>query len=53
MAYRNLEKMELSAHDQNKLATSLRALQNANNYTATQISKATGIDAKRCLRLLK
>jgi len=53
MAYRNLEKMELSAHDQNKLATSLGALQKANNYTATQISKATGIDARRCRRLLK
>jgi predicted RNA-binding Zn-ribbon protein involved in translation (DUF1610 family) len=53
MAYRNLDKVELSADNQNKLATSLRALQKANNYTATQISKATGIDAKRCRRLLK
>tara|TARA_R110000744_G_scaffold220483_6_gene339321 strand:+ start:1760 stop:2434 length:675 start_codon:yes stop_codon:yes gene_type:complete len=53
MAYRNLDKVELSADNQNKLAASLRALQKANNYTATQISKATGIDAKRCRRLLK
>lgn len=53
MAYRNLDKVELSADNQNKLATSLRALQKSNNYTATQISKATGIDAKRCRRLLK
>lgn len=47
------EKIELDTDNQNKLAASLRELQKANNYTATQISKATGIDAKRCRRLLK